>query len=328
MELPVEDLQLVHALQIAPRASWAELGSILGRHPATISARWTRLREDRMAWILGHLGGHPEQHCTAFVDVVADPARVDEARVDLCAISEVLTVDDATSSADFRLTCLAADWLTMAREVLPRIRGARGVQRTKVSLCTKLYATGNVWRLDVLSPAQQAQLQRLNQPPLAQPTIIPATFWPMLRVLMRDGRATASEIALATGQHPSTTGRALRTALETGMVTMRCELASHYTGYPLTVQWFARVPAGTADTVAAFLMEHRTLRLCASTTGAANMTFMMQLRTPADIADIEARLAAKVPGVDIIEACVGVHAFKRMGWMLDPEGRPTGEVVT
>lgn len=328
MELPVEDLQLVHALQVAPRASWAELGSILGRHPATLSARWNRLRDDRMAWILGHLGGHPEQHCTAFVEIVADPALVDEARVDLCAIPEVLTVDDATSSADFRLTCLAADWLTMAREILPRIKSARGVQRTKVSLCTKLYATGNVWRLDVLSPAQQAQLQRLNQSPLAQPTIIPATFWPMLRVLMRDGRATASEIAQATGQHPSTTGRALRTALETGMVTMRCELASHYTGYPLTVQWFAKVPAGTADTVAAFLMEHRTLRLCASTTGAANMTFMMQLRTPADIADIEASLAARVPGVDIIEACVGVHAFKRMGWMLDPEGRPTGEVVT
>lgn len=328
MELPVEDLQLVHALQVAPRASWAELGSILGRHPATLSARWNRLREDRMAWILGHLGGHPEQHCTAFVEIVADPALVDEARVDLCAIPEVLTVDDATSSADFRLTCLAADWLTMAREILPRIKSARGVQRTKVSLCTKLYATGNVWRLDALSPAQQAQLQRLNQPPLAQPTIIPATFWPMLRVLMRDGRATASEIAQATGQHPSTTGRALKTALETGMVTLRCELASHYTGYPLTVQWFAKVPAGTAATVAAFLMEHRTLRLCASTTGAANMTFMMQLRTPADIADIEARLAARVPGVDIIEACVGVHAFKRMGWMLDPEGRPTGEVVT
>jgi DNA-binding Lrp family transcriptional regulator len=328
MELPVEDLQLVHALQVAPRASWAELGSILGRHPATLSARWNRLREDRMAWILGHLGGHPEQHCTAFVEIVADPALVDEARVDLCAIPEVLTVDDATSSADFRLTCLAADWLTMAREILPRIKSARGVQRTKVSLCTKLYATGNVWRLDVLAPAQQAQLQRLNQPPLAQPTIIPATFWPMLRVLMRDGRATASEIAQATGQHPSTTGRALKTALETGMVTLRCELASHYTGYPLTVQWFAKVPAGTAATVAAFLMEHRTLRLCASTTGAANMTFMMQLRTPADIADIEARLAARVPGVDIIEACVGVHAFKRMGWMLDPEGRPTGEVVT
>ncbi len=58
------------------------------------------------------------------------------------------------------------------------------------------------------------------------------------------------------------------------------------------------------------------------------MTFMMQLRTAADIADVEARLAARVPGVDIIEACVGVHSFKRMGWMLDPEGRPTGEVVT
>ena len=281
-----------------------------------------------MAWVLGHLGGFPDQHCTAFIEVQADPALIDQATAELCAISRVLTVDDASSTADFRLTCLAADWLTMAREVLPQIRNATGVQRVKVSLCTRLFATGNVWRLDVLSPAQQASLQRLNHPPIAPPRIIPDSFWPMLQVLMRDGRASASEIAQATGQHPSTTGRALKTALETGMVSLRCELASHYTGYPLTVQWFAKVPAGAADAVAAFLREQRTLRLCASTTGAANMTFMMQLRTAADIADVEARLAQAVPGVDIIEACVGVHSFKRMGWMLDPDGRPTGEVVT
>lgn len=327
VELPVEDLQLVHALQIAPRASWAELGVALGRHPATLSARWNRLREDRMAWVLGHLGGHPEQHCTAFIEVQANPELLEQVTAELCAIPQVLTVDDATSTADFRLTCLAADWLSMAREVLPRIRTTKGVQRVKVSLCTRLFATGNVWRLDVLSPAQQAALQRLVHPPTSAPTIIPDTFWPMLRVLMHDGRATASEIAQATGQHPSTTGRALKTALETGMVTLRCELASQYTGYPLTVQWFARIPAGSQEAAAAFLMEHRTLRLCASTTGAANFTFMMQLRTPADIATLEAKFAERIPGVVIVESCVGIRSFKRMGWMLDSQGRPTGDVV-
>lgn len=319
---------LVHALQIAPRASWAELGVVLERHPATLSARWSRLRSERLAWVLGHLGGNPEQHCTAFVEVLADPGSLDAVTAQLCAIPEVLTVDDATSTADFRLTCLAADWLDMARQVLPRIRSTAGVRRVKVSLCTRLYATGNVWRLDVLSPAQQSQLQRLSHPPTSPPTLIPDAFWPMLRVLMRDGRATASEIAQATGQHPSTTGRALRLALDAGMVTLRCELAGYYTGYPLTVQWFAKVPAGSADAVAAFLGEQRTLRLCASTTGASNMTFMMQLRSPADVSDLEARLVARVPGVAILESCIGVRSFKRMGWMLDDDGRPTGEVVT
>lgn len=327
MELPVEDLQLVNALQIAPRASWAELSAVLGRHPATLSTRWARLREDRMVWTLGHLGGNPEQHCTAFIEVLVDPQLIEEATAELCAIPQVLTVDDATSTADFRLTCLAADWLTMSREVLPQIRSARGVQRLKVSLCTKLFATGNIWRLDVLSPAQQAMLQRLNPPTNSTPTLIPDTFWPMLRVLMHDGRATVSEIAQATGQHASTTGRALKTALETGMVTLRCELASPYTGFPLSVQWFAKVPAGTEDTLAAVLAEHRNLRLSAATTGAANFTFLMQLRRPADIADVEAELAARVPGVNILESCVGVRTFKRMGWMIDDDGRPTGEII-
>ena len=40
MELPPEDLELVHALQIAPRATWSQLGAALGRHPTTLAARW------------------------------------------------------------------------------------------------------------------------------------------------------------------------------------------------------------------------------------------------------------------------------------------------
>lgn len=280
-----------------------------------------------MAWVLGHLGGFPEQHCTAFVEVQVNPADIDSAIAELCAIPEVLTVDDASSSADFHLTCLTADWLTLSTEVLPQIRHVTGVQRVKVSLCTRLFATGNSWRLNVLSPAQTTALHRLAPPATSPPTIIPDAFWPMLRLLMRDGRATASEIAHATGQHPSTVGRALKVAQATGMVSLRCELASHFTGYPLSVQWFAKVPAGSSEAVAAYLKEHRNLRLCAETTGASNLTFMLQLRAPADIATLEAGLAAHFPGLVIVDSCAGVRSFKRMGWMLDAQGRPTGEVV-
>lgn len=72
-ELAQDDLELVHALQIAPRLSWTELGKVLGRHPATLSNRWNRLHSQRVVWILGHLGGRPQMHCTVLLDVEADP---------------------------------------------------------------------------------------------------------------------------------------------------------------------------------------------------------------------------------------------------------------
>ena len=69
VEISEEDLALVHALQIAPRVAWNDAARILDTHPATLAARWERLRERGVAWTTGHLIGTPEQMSTVFVDV-------------------------------------------------------------------------------------------------------------------------------------------------------------------------------------------------------------------------------------------------------------------
>ncbi len=57
VELSEEDLALIHALQIAPRLSWADAAEILGVHATTLAARWERLRSGGAAWITAHLIG-------------------------------------------------------------------------------------------------------------------------------------------------------------------------------------------------------------------------------------------------------------------------------
>ncbi|GAA0196085.1 Lrp/AsnC family transcriptional regulator [Glutamicibacter creatinolyticus] len=320
-EVTPDDLELVHALQIAPRATWTELGEVLQRHPTTLSERWSRLRANRVAWTLGHLGGRPEMHCTALIDVEADPLSMQETLQALCAVPEVNSVDSSSRHADFRLTCISADWLVMSRQVLPALWAIKGVLRLKTSVCTKVYASGEQWRLDVLSRNQEAALRRLAPIPQPTPTLPPSALWPCLRVLQADGRATAREIAAATGQHPSTTARFLRQALAAGMIYIRCELASDYSGSPLWVQWFTKVPPGMEDRVAQFLKGFRSLRLCAATTGEANLIFNMQLREPSEIVTIERQLVAQFPQMNVLETCVGTHSYKRMGWLLETDGR-------
>lgn len=55
-DLDEQDLALLHALQIAPRLSWADAARVLGPTPATLAGRWERLRSQGMAWVTVHVG--------------------------------------------------------------------------------------------------------------------------------------------------------------------------------------------------------------------------------------------------------------------------------
>ena len=53
------DLQIINALQIHPRVSWAQLGRILRVDPSTISRRWSVLTKERQVWTSCFEGAGP-----------------------------------------------------------------------------------------------------------------------------------------------------------------------------------------------------------------------------------------------------------------------------
>lgn len=327
MELPIEDLELVHALQISPRATWSDLGKALDRHPTTLAGRWTRLHDDGLVWVTGHLAGDPRQSCTALVRISVVERLRDHVVGGLAAIPEVATVEEVADDGALRLVVLTSDWRHLANHTLPRIREVGGVAGMDVVLGTRLYALGNNWRLDVLGTEQQRRLTGLRETTDAHPRHPPPLFDRMLPLLARNGRATAAELAIDLGVHPSTAGRQLRAAVSSGLMTFRCELAQEFSGYPVACHWFVRVPPTDLAAAVALLRRHRTLRLCAAISGSANLTFHLWLRTPADIVEVEEHLQAAVPSVTIIQSSVCVRTHKRLGWLLRPDSTCTGEVV-
>ena len=209
MELPAEDLELVHALQVAPRATWTELGAALGRHPATLAARWERLRADGRAWVTAHLGASGTQGCATFIGLECRPGHRSEVLERLCAVPEIATVEESARAWDVRLTVLTRSWQQMTRDVLPLVRADPAILRAQLTVATRLYAIGSNWRLDVLTPEQQRPVAALR-PDRGRPHgVTPAHLEELTAVLQRDGRATAAEIAATTGTHPTTAARHL-----------------------------------------------------------------------------------------------------------------------
>ena len=327
MLLSPEDLELLHALQIAPRAPWASIAPVLGRHPATLASRWSRLTETGSAWVTAALSGRPEQTCLAFIDVECSPSTTATAIETFCQDTRVSSVIETSDSWKLQLTVVTLEWLELVRSVLPWIQSVPGVLRTRLRVTTAMHIRGGHLRLDVLDRAQAAELAQLrtivDRPAAITPTDLPT----ILRILAHDGRATAREIAEATGMHPTTAGRHLTAVVRMGLVDFRCEVAQALVGYPISCQWYVRASPAAIPQALAFLNAQRTLRFCAEVSGDANLTFMLYLQRPADIADFEARLLRSVPELTVMDSALVVRTHKMIGWRIREDSSTGGPVL-
>lgn len=334
MELSEEDLALIHALQIAPRLSWHDASRVLGVHATSLAARWERLRSAGASWVTAHLVGDPKQMCLALVDIDCEMHRRAEVTAALAALPAVVTIEEAASNRDLMLTVITPSLEEFSAGVVTRLKDVDGLLKYQASLCTRLHSGGDAWRLNVLDRTQQAALRAMAGPEAsglmpaehAGPPL-PPSHLALLPFLSRDGRATAAEIARALGRHPATVQRQLNRVLASGMLSFRCEVAQKYSGFPVTCQWFANVPAGQHEAAAAALRSLRNVRLSASTTGRTNFVIIMWLHSLAEVMNAELALRQRVPGIELAESVVMLSTVKRVGWMLNPDSTASGSVV-
>lgn len=328
--LDEEDLELVHALQIGPRLPWTALGEVLGRHPTSLAARWRRLEGSGVAWLAAHPWGDPDQMALSFHDVQCSPGQRRAVVAALAAVPAIFTIEECYRDRDLMLTTATSGQTSLAQSVYPRLDSTPGLLRYETAFCTRLHFSGGDWQLDALAPQQRRTLRAAVGPrpgPGRTGAQGPRPEWygAIVRALGRNARATAAQIAEETGLHPATARRRLQAVLSSQSLSFRCEVAHQAAGYPVVCQWFARLPVGAHETAATVLSSLGALRLCASTTGRTNFTFLMWLRSAAEIMTVEQAASRHLPGLEINESVIIANNAKRVGWHLHPDGTRTGE---
>lgn len=322
-----EDLALVNALQIAPRVSWAEAAEVLGAKPATLAARWRRMREEGLAWVTAHPAAD-RNVVTSLVEVDCTPgARTDVVHA-LCRDPRAVTVEESARGRDLLLTVMTPDLPAMTTFVLDDLPNVPGVRSYRTYLSKGIHRQGSEWRLGALDRGQVAALEsvarRGRSDPCPEP---PADAWPLIEALAADGRRSAADLARITGRNPATVRRHLARLIASRVLAFRCEVAQVQSHWPITCTWLARVPALEHERTVAALRTLPELRLCVSTTGEANMMFTVWTRSLSDVLAIERLLGDRMPWLNLVQSSVTLRTAKRMGWLLDADGRGTGEVV-
>lgn len=271
--------------------------------------------------------GRPGGMTLSFHDVVCDPAQRPAAVQALEEIPDVFSIERCLRGRDTMLTVITPSLVWLTEHVYPQLDQVPWLQRYESSFCTRLHHIAAEWRLGVLDAQQHRRLREAAGQRRPYTGRQPSHFAAILRELARDGRASAAQIAEATGLNPATIRRQLRQVLDSGAVTIRCETSHRAAGFPVVCEWFCRLPAAGHEAAVAALRTMTTLRLCTSLTGPANFRFMMWLRSPADIMTVEQRIAARIPGLEVLESVVITEIPKRVGRVLDLDGRSTGQVV-
>ncbi|WP_209307622.1 Lrp/AsnC family transcriptional regulator [Geodermatophilus sp. DF01-2] len=330
-EFSEDDLALVHALQVHPRASWAALAPVLGASAATLARRWERLRGEGLAWVTSYpaaaLSGGA---VTALVEVDCAAGALDGVCSRLEATPHVATIEHAARGRDLVLTVVAPSFARMSSIVLDELARLPGVVSTRTHIASRVHVEGSRWRLDALDAAQRTRVRALaaaEERPAALVDAASAVYAPLVRELARDGRAGAAALAARMGRPTSTVRRQLAALVRSRSLTFRCDVAQVLTRWPVCVTWWCRVPGTAVDALVAQVRHEPRVRLCLSLTGPANLLVTAWTSSLADLTRTQTWLEKAMPAGEIVDASVILRTRKRMGWRLHPDGRATGEVV-
>ncbi len=319
------DLALVNALQINPRAPWSLLGQVLAVDPVTVARRWERLVASGTAWVTCY--ADVGDAFSGLVEIACRPDLVGQVADCLTADPHAVTVVHTTGDG-LIVPVVTADFFDFSRYVLDRINRIPGVLSTRSHPFARSYAEGSHWRLDGLNREQQLMLA----PPRAaqqeaNSKVIHTDERPIALALAEDGRLPLTELAARTGVSINTARRRLQRLLDAGRIVLRCELARFCSGWPVTVLFWAKVPADEADSLARRIAGLRMVRRCATTaSGPSNLVFTAWLRSVEEVQQLETFLARELPTVTVVDRSLILRPVKLVGSLLDPAGRRTGTV--
>ncbi|MFJ3924548.1 Lrp/AsnC family transcriptional regulator [Streptomyces sp. NPDC090022] len=326
------DRALVHALQLAPRASWERLGPVLGVRPDTLARRWDRLTAAGEAWISG-LGLRTDTRppCMAWVEVVCTASSSPAVGATLAGDPHAIGVEHCTGARDLLVFVAVPDLPALYRYLAFRVQRIPGVVSTRSSVVTAVHCPPDRWRLDQLTRVQRDLLTgRTRRAPWPEPAAtapMRPEDRPLVLALAADARRSVASLARESGLSESTVRRRL-TGLEAGnSLRFSSAMAADLSGWPVSATLWAEVAEHeVADCVAA-ASGLRETRTCMSVSGPWNFTIGARLRTVEDISRYTAELTRRLPGLRITDTAVALHVRKSEAQELDQQGRRIRTVV-
>ncbi|MFD9700949.1 Lrp/AsnC family transcriptional regulator [Lentzea sp. NPDC059081] len=311
-DLDTLDRQLLQALHLDPRASFARIGEVLGVSDRTVARRYARLRDERVIHLVGmadpgHLGGAEQ-----VLRLRCKPGPAGQVAEALARRDDTRWV--ALLSGGTEICASLRSWSARERDELVLER----LPRTTAIVSASAHSVLNVFTTsrhgfegpDPLTAEQVAALDPHLDPVEAGLTDADR---PLLDVLAANGRAPHPALAAATGWSESTAARRLAVLRAAGLVRFDLDVNAAALGHPTEARLWATVPPAHLAQAGATVAAHPQVTFCAATTGPANLLISVACRDDRDLYRYLTGRLGTVPGVGEVVTTPVVRVLKRAG---------------
>jgi DNA-binding Lrp family transcriptional regulator len=317
-----EDLRLVAALQLAPRASFARLASVLGMHERTVGRRYRALRRSGILRIFGVVDPMAVGQQSWSVRVRCRPDTSETLASALAARDDVAWVGltAAGSEVSFNIRSLSSQRrdLLLTR-TLPRTAHVLGIEAA-VLLYSFLGMNAHDWSsLQVhLSEAEADELAgassaRRADPGRPRPMQLEVHDRALLEVLARDGRAGVAELAAAAGISEGRAARRLASLLEHGAVVIDLDLATEAFGYAVSASLHLRVTPARLHEVGEAIAALPEVAFVGAMSGRDNLMVSVTSRSLADLYAFATSRIGALDGIQEMEVLPFMRVVKQSG---------------
>ncbi|MBD3689370.1 Lrp/AsnC family transcriptional regulator [Nanchangia anserum] len=322
-ELDTPYLELIDALRIAPRASWAELSAVLATPASTLRRRYRRLIENNVMRMGVEFYSAASASELSFVTIEADPAQREDVLDALCRIPEIVFVEDLLTVADAACHTVTPTLRDLHVRTTPQLRAIPGIRRIHVLPVTTLHVTGAAWSDRVINPSQRHRLERLGTDNEARRPQHPPSALERagIGILARDARVPISDFARRLDLSATTARRLLRGILSRDDVRIRLQTSPAYLGYPIVATFYCHCAGERTPDLAVFAREHLHARMAASVVGTVSFLFACYLTHIGQTEQIQRRLRQSFPDVTIGDVALSMRRRKDHGWIFDAHDR-------
>jgi DNA-binding Lrp family transcriptional regulator len=316
-----DDVALLDALHVNPRASFEQLGTALGVAAVTAARRWRRLTEAGQAWISSVPGPHLPL-AGALFEAECVPGQVQATAAALTALPQVFSVHLTTGTNDLYALVVAADAQILARLLLEDLPRVPGLLRVRTSVMTQMFS-GAHWRLGAISRQQASEIQTGEEDPRSDtptPQGLDDFEQALFLALQDDGRAGYRDLAAVLGRSEQSVKRRLGMLVRRGQLSFRTDFVRPEGGWRAQIALWLRVPDEQLHEIGTQLGGWPQTRVCAAMVGSANLFTTLQLHNLQELSGVLSRVRDTWPAVHVGDRQLVLRSAKSWGRVLDADG--------
>lgn len=324
-----DDQRVVRALQVAPRASFARIGAVLGLPERTVARRYRALRRDGLLRIFGTVNPKAAGQHPWMVRVRCRPDSAEPLATALARRDDVrwLSLAAAGSELVFSMRSLSAEQReTLLTRRLPRTAHVLDIDAAVV-LHVFIGDRSDDWDglTGCVTVEEAAALATLTELPAARDVSAPVRLEPtdqaIVAALARDGRASYAELAAAAGISEGRVTRRLATLLATNTVFIDMDLALRRFGYTAAAHVYLRVTPALLHETGQTLAALPETCFAAAISGPHNLVATVLCHDLAELYSFTTSRIGALAGVQTCEISPVLRNVKQAGGLADEDGR-------